>query len=100
MVEGLRRMGKEDPSKDQSTIPDKRLRNFITSNTKNFFQMLTSPDSFLATWLSDHDYMVVQDIAPELHIVNDTAKQGVALMQKVNALLTKDEKIKINSVSF
>ena len=55
--------------------------------------MLISPDSFLATWLSDYDYyMVVQDIAPELHIANDTTKHGVALMQELNALLTKDEK--------
>ena len=73
-------------------IPDKRLRDFVTSNTKNFFQMLISPDSFLATWLSDHGYMVVQDIAQELRIVNDTAKHGVALMQELNALLTNDEK--------
>ena len=54
--------------------------------------MLLSPDSFLATWLSDYDYIFVQDIAPELHIVNDTAKHGVALIQELNALLTRDEK--------
>jgi len=28
----------------------------------------------------------------ELCVVNDTAEQGVALMQEFNALLTKDEK--------
>ena len=40
MVDGLRRVGGEDPLKrisvDQSTIPEKRLSSFITSNTKNF----------------------------------------------------------------
>lgn len=53
MVEGLRHVGEEDPPKrtsvDQSTIPDKRLSSFVTSNTKNFFQVLAIPDSFLAT---------------------------------------------------
>jgi len=41
MVEGLRHVGEEDTPKrtsvDQSTIPDKRLSSFVTSNTKNFF---------------------------------------------------------------
>src|SRR6218665_706402 len=99
MVEGLRRVGEEDPpnriSVDQSTIPDKRLSSFVTSNTKNFFQVLAIPDSFLATepdtWLSNSDYMVVKDIVRELRVVNDTAERGVALMQEFNALLIKDE---------
>src|SRR6218665_2879089 len=38
MVEGLRRVDEEDPPKrisvDQSTIPDKKLSSFVTSNTK------------------------------------------------------------------
>jgi len=59
MVEGLRRAGEENTPKDHSTIPDKRLRDFITNNTQNFFQMLLSPDSFLNkdpdTWLSEYD---------------------------------------------
>ena len=36
--------------------------------------------------------MVLEDIVLELHIVNGTAKHGIALMQELNALLTKDEK--------
>ena len=36
--------------------------------------------------------MVVEDIVPELRIVNETAKHRVALMQELNALLIKDEK--------
>src|SRR6218665_1905063 len=93
----LRNVDEEDPPKrtsvDQSTIPDKRLSLFVTSNTKNFFQVLAIPDSFLATdpdtWLSNSDYMVVEDILLELRVVNNTAERGVALMQEFNALLTK-----------
>src|SRR6218665_2437488 len=99
MVEGLRRVGEDDLPKrisvDQSTIPDKRLSSFVTSNTKNFLQVLAIPDSFLATnpytWLSNSDYMFAEDIVRELHVVNDTAERGVALKQEFNALLTKDE---------
>src|SRR6218665_1954496 len=99
MVEGLRHVGEEDPPKrtlvDLSTIPDKRLSSFVTSNTKNFFQVLAIPDSFLATdqdtSFSNSDYMVAEDIVRELRVVNDTAERGVALMQEFNALLTEDE---------
>src|SRR6218665_2343055 len=53
MVEGLRRVGEDDLPKrisvDQSTIPDKRLSSFFTSNIQNFFQVLAIHDSFLAT---------------------------------------------------
>src|SRR6218665_3164420 len=46
MVEGLRRVGEDDLprriSVDQSTIPDKRLSSFVTSNTKNFLQVLAA----------------------------------------------------------
>src|SRR6218665_1680311 len=99
MVEGLRRVGEEVPPKrisvDKSTIPDKRLSSFVTRNTKNFFQVLAIPDSFLATdpdtWLSNSDYMVAEDIVRELRVVNDIVERGVALMQEFNALLTKDE---------
>ena len=55
--------------------------------------MLAIPDSFLATdpdtWLSNSDYMVVEDIVRELLVVNDTAERGVALMQEFNDLLLK-----------
>src|SRR6218665_844680 len=41
MVEGQRRVGEEDPPKrisvDPSTLHDKRLSSFVTSDTKNFF---------------------------------------------------------------
>src|SRR6218665_2098693 len=57
----------------------KELRDFIISNTKNFFQMLTSPDSFLATWLSDYDYMVVEDIVPLVSRLRTPTSQQCAL---------------------
>ena len=100
MVEGLSREGEEDPPKrvcnlDQSKIPDKRLRDFVTQNTRKFFQILSLPDSFLKedpdTWVTNPDYLKAEEVVRELRVVNDTAERGVALMQEYNALLTKDE---------
>ena len=36
-------------------------------------------------------YLEVETVAKELHVVNDTADRGVALMNDYNALLAKDE---------
>jgi len=52
--------------------------------------VLAIPDSLIATdpdtWLLNFDYVVAEDIVRELRAVNDTAEQGVALMQEFNAL--------------
>ena len=99
MVEGLCRDGDGEHLKriklDQSMIHDKRLRNFVTKNTRKFFEILCIPDSFLKVdpelWVTNPDYLEAENIVRELRVVNDTAERGVALMQEYNALLTKDE---------
>lgn len=99
MVQQLSHSAPKDPVKriaiDQSKIRDKRLSDFVTSNTRNFFEILSLPDSFLTTnpetWESNSDYMTAEKVVRELRVVNDTAERGVALMQEHNALLTKDE---------
>ena len=67
----------------------------MTSNTRKFFEILSIPDSFLAvdpeSWVTNSDYLQAEDIVRELRTVNNTAEQGVALMQEYNALLTEDE---------
>src|SRR5688572_21838381 len=76
-------------------IPNKRLHDFVTRNTRKFFQILGLPDSFLDTdpdtWMTNLSYLHAEEVVRDLHVVNDTAERGVALMQEYNALLTKDE---------
>jgi len=99
MVKRLSHDGTKDPPKrislDQSKIPDLRLRDLVTKNTRLFFEILTIPDSFLEadpeTWVTNTDYLQAEAVVHELRVVNDTAERGVALMQEYNALLTKDE---------
>jgi hypothetical protein len=99
MIEGVRSEGEDHPSKriqlDQSVIREKRLRDFVTRNTRKFFEILSIPDSFLevdpGSWETNPDYLQAEDIVRALRVVNDTAERGVALMQEYNALLTKDE---------
>ena len=42
-------------------------------------------------WKIPNYLQEAEDVVRELHIVNDTAERGVALMQEYNALLTKDK---------
>src|SRR5688572_12253277 len=50
-VDGLSEEGKEDPPKrislGQSKMPELRLCDFVTANTRNFFKILDQPDFFL-----------------------------------------------------
>ena len=99
MVQQLSHSAPKDPVKriaiDQSKMWDKRLSDFVTSNTRNFFEKLSLLDSFLTTnpetWESNSDYLRAEQVVRELRVVNDTAERGVALMQEYNALITKDE---------
>jgi hypothetical protein len=99
MIEALKHEGKEYPPKrisvEPSKITEKRLRDFVTKNTRNFFRILSLPDSFLETdpdtWDTNPDYLLAENVVKELRVVNDTAERGVALMQDYNALFTKNE---------
>ena len=99
MVKRLSHDGAKDPPKrislDQSKIPDLRLRDLVTKDTRLFFEILTIPDSFLEadpeTWVTNTDYLQAEAVVRGLRVVNDTAERGVALLQEYNALLTKDE---------
>ena len=70
-------------------------RDFVTRNTRKFFEILSIPDSLLevdpGSWETNPDYLQAEDIVRALRVVNDTAERGVALMQEYNALLSKDE---------
>ena len=99
MVEALCHEGTEGPPKgitvDKTTVTNKNLQDFVTHNTRNFFHILSIPDSFLSTdpetWVDNESYVKAEAIVRELRVVNDTAERGVALMQDYNLLLTKNE---------
>jgi len=82
MIEGVRSEGEDHPSKriqlDQSVIREKRLRDFVTRNTRKFFEILSIPDSFLevdpGSWETNPDYLQAEDIVRALRVVNDTAE--------------------------
>jgi len=99
MLKALSHNGTHDPPKriqmDQSIIREKQLHEFVTQNSRNFFKIISIPDTFLTvdsdTWSTNAHYMEADAVVRELQVVNDTFERGVALMQEYNALLTKDE---------
>ena len=99
MVKALEREAPEDPPKritiDAATIQNKELHHFITKNSRNFFCILSLPDSFLQVdpeeWMTNADYLAAEEIVHGLRVVNDTAERGVALIQEYNRSLTINE---------
>jgi hypothetical protein len=71
-------------SLDQSKIPQLRLCDFVTVNTRNFFQILDLRDSFLEVnpevWLTNPDYLQAEDVVREIRVVNDTAERWVTMI--------------------
>lgn len=76
----------------------KQLQDFVTANTKRFFEILRLPCTFLETdaeeWNDDDSYVNARDVVYGLKVVNDFAERGVRLMEEYNKLLTNDEEQK------
>lgn len=77
-----------------------RLKNvsldfFVTSRTKDFFQILNLDSSFLTKdpvlWESDAHFQRAKRCAAALYVVNDVAERGVALVKHYNGKVTRDE---------
>jgi len=87
-IQELGRKGSDEPPQrstlDQFKIPEMMLNNFVTENTRKFFQILSIPDTFLNvdpdTWITNLDYLQANNLVCELRVVNDTAERGVTLM--------------------
>ena len=102
MVQGLNIDGEEEPPKritiDQSAIHAKNLEDFVSSNTRRFFQFLHLPSEFLKNnpteWDSIESFCSARDIVKNLRVVNDNAERGVSLMNEYNKLITNDEEQK------
>ena len=74
---------------------NKCLADFVTINTRQFFQKLKLDQKFLdedpSTW-KDHDgFQSAIRCIQSISVTNDSAERGVALIQEYNKLITKDE---------
>lgn len=76
------------------------LESFVTQRTFRLFKVLSitgeeEAKSFLVkdpeAWESDACYQNLKDRVDKMKVVNDSAERGIALIQKYNETLTKDE---------
>lgn len=99
LVEALAEEGEEDPAKrinlSDQDIRTKEIHDFVTKNTKKFFDTLNISTDFLekdpALWSGLPSYIEAQKTVGKLRVTNDTAERGVALIQEYNGLRTKSE---------
>jgi len=68
----------------------KKLHNFVTKNTTNFFRILGISQGFLQVDTSQRSQQLVQSV----RVVNDLAEHRVALIQEFNSSLTRNEEQK------
>jgi hypothetical protein len=72
-----------------------KLSKFVTKQTIGFFKILGIRCDFLRTdpavWCGQNDYKIARSIVENLRVVNDVAERGVALIQKFNESVTKNE---------
>lgn len=65
---------------------NKEIHHFVNQNIRYFLKTLGLSENFLkthpATWHSNQSYLKSLNTVRSLHIVNDTAKRGVLLMQE------------------
>ena len=98
-MQALNDPGAEEPVKrvtlSDQDIRQKEIADFVTRNTKKFFDMLNLPNDFLEedpdTWNSLPSFVEAHNVVAKLWVTNDTAERGVALMQEYNGLRTKSE---------
>jgi len=71
-------------------IGNKNLCDFVTKNTRKFFDVLDLSQEFLtedpSTWAQNTTYIVAEETAKSLTVTNDMAEKGVALIQEYNGL--------------
>ncbi|KAG0724836.1 hypothetical protein GWK47_039778 [Chionoecetes opilio] len=94
-----------DGSEDDRQIPraqvefasviGKTVADFATANSRSIFERLNLPSGFLDVapeeWEDCEDFRKAAETVQCLHVVNDHAERGVALIQKINGSITHDE---------
>ena len=83
---------------EQSTIPEKKLHHFVTSNTMSFFHTLGLNADFLTQedpdrWQTLEDFQLNKKYVNSLAVVpvNDQAQRAVKLIQDFNSSITTSE---------
>jgi len=81
MIQELGRKGSDEPPQritlNQFKIPEMRLSNFVTENTRKFYEIFAILETFLNvdpdTWITNLDYFQADhNVFSELRTVNDT----------------------------
>ncbi|ESN94235.1 hypothetical protein HELRODRAFT_164040 [Helobdella robusta] len=74
------------------------VKDFVSSNTMQFFAILGLPHSFLnkrpSEWKEDEQYKKAFEVVSGIKPVNDFAERGVALMQDFNRAIVSSEEQK------
>ena len=75
-----------------------QLEDFVSTDTKIFFEKLQLPTSFMdaevADWSQNEAFLQGLAVVKNLQIVNDIAERGVALITEFNSSTTKNEEQK------
>ena len=83
---------------DINAIENKRLEDFVSSNTLNFFSITGISSGFLKKkvedWEDDAEYQKSRQLVRCMRVVNDIAERGVALMDEYDKIHTNNEEQK------
>lgn len=104
MVEALKKIKPNEEGikrliiNDINDIKNKKIEDFISNESKTFFDKLSLPTEFLttdpATWSENFSYKQCLEIVKKLKVVNDAAERGIKLISEYNPILTKNEEQK------
>src|SRR6218665_1542750 len=94
--------GKDEPCKriqmEHKDIGTKKLSDFVTTNTRQFFVALDGPQDFLHThpseWKSNYGYIRGLCRVKAVKAVNDAAEHGISLIQSFNAAIANQKEQK------
>lgn len=80
---------------DPQVLNESTLRDFINQNIRAFFAITGLPTDFLSKDPQEspacQDYVQSQNKLKTMHVVNDVAERGVALIEKYNKRHTRNE---------
>ena len=80
---------------DLRTFVEKKLEDIISAKSMTLFELMELPSAFLSVdpdlWESQQDYQQAAETVHAMSVVNNHAECGVALIQELSGLITKDE---------